>query len=803
MPLAAGIGLALTHSSPPPASGARIVLSNATIAENAAIGEIIGTLAVAGGTGSHAFAITADPDEKFALDGNALELDALLDHATAATHAVTIEADNGIDVPLSRAFTIAVIAVGGLVSISLTPITEGRTFQRTVNSDGSFETSGPVALTGSTDGQATAIEARLLLDADDSVVVDWTVIDPAPAADGFAGTLTVPQGGPYYLEVRDASETTIGDQGSTTFKLGLLAIGLSQSNMAGMFSAFSTPATHPDADPLTGWFNHNDVEWQPAPGADGVRELMNRFVALTGVPIALGNPAVGAAPVANFLTGENGWEGLNEPGEPGYQPGVERLVGWMGGDIEVVLFRGGEAEANGTVASPLEKKNTLKADLVAVRDQIETLVGHPVTVICESLMTTTVVGGTTDDAWAAIDAGIYELCQAEDRFILCASVKDAIRVDDYHPDAASHGEAGKRFGQSLAVYAGHAGAHPAWHIVSAEIIDATSTRVTLAHAMGTDFTPSDGITDFEITGNNGATWLACTGERLDATHIRLVHDTLATANARSIRHQYGMHLTVAPGDETLKNPVLAGMVRDNSPLAVPLYPSAGRSITAPGFADDPTPTWIQQLSGAFGGGGGGIDQHWSGINLSAAENIAALIARIDGGTFSTVTSMTITPDGGTGTPITASLEYVSDTGIIAIFTIPPGTSGLANCDFDLSYDANPFGGTWVNLWSIPADVDLVATVNAAAETADLETAAGGFILAAHTVLPTTESGGGHVATWGGDTPDVASRANYDNGFFALLAAADVAGTATAPDTTITATFGLPGTTYALVAASFR
>ncbi len=49
---------------------------------------------------------TADPDEKFALDGNALELDATLDHATAATHSVTIEADNGIDLPLSRAFTI-------------------------------------------------------------------------------------------------------------------------------------------------------------------------------------------------------------------------------------------------------------------------------------------------------------------------------------------------------------------------------------------------------------------------------------------------------------------------------------------------------------------------------------------------------------------------------------------------------------------------------------------------------------------------------------------------------------------------
>lgn len=817
MPVAAGIGLALSHGGPPRASSARIVLSNATVAENAAIGDLVGMLAVAGGSGSYAFAITADPDEKFALDGNALELDATLDHATAAAHAVTIEADNGIDPPLTRTFTVVVTAVSGLVAITLDQIPEGRTFQRTVNGDGSFETSGPVAISGSTIGQASAIEARLLLEDDDSVVVDWTVIDPAPAADSFAGTLTVPQGGPYYLEVRDVAETAIGDAGTTSFKLGLLAIGLDQSNMVGMFATFDSP---PALDSLGAWFDEYNHVWANTPPGNGVRELMNAFVAGSGVPMALGNPAVGGAPMSYFIAGEDGWEGLGVPADgAAYRIGVRPLIEMMGGDIEIVFLRGGEGEANASGPTPLEKKNAFKADTLTVVGQIEALVGHPVTVIMGSVMTTTVVGGTTDDAWSAMDAAVYELSQNEERFILSSSARDSQRIDEYHADGASHGEVGKRFGQSLLVYNGDETAHPAWHIAAAEIVDVAHTRLTLAHSMGDDFTPVADITDIEVTGDNGANWLASVGEREDATHIVVEHDTLTTSNNRAIRFQHGTLLAYDPGDATLKNPLHDGMVRDNGPLAAPLFPSAGRSIVAPGFAADPTPTWMQMLSGAFGGGGSGADQHWSGVDLALADGrqVVMQFVRFDDGTFATPAVMTLTPAGGSA--IAAALIDVSpgvgsaDERCLAIFAVPPGTPGLENCDIDLHYDANPFTGTWVNVWIIPAEAELVDAVfvadalsPAAAHTAaaDLETGEGGFILASFGAHPETDTlSGTSVATWGGDTAGVANRANYDSYFTTLRSAADVSGTAASPDTTITAGFTMPVTRSWLVAASFR
>jgi hypothetical protein len=89
--------------------GATIVLSGASVAEDAATGTLVGTLSVAGGSGSYTFSITADPDNKFALDGDDLELDATLDYETATFHTVTIEADNGVDDPISRTFSIQVI----------------------------------------------------------------------------------------------------------------------------------------------------------------------------------------------------------------------------------------------------------------------------------------------------------------------------------------------------------------------------------------------------------------------------------------------------------------------------------------------------------------------------------------------------------------------------------------------------------------------------------------------------------------------------------------------------------------------
>ena len=88
-----------------------VVITALSIAEDASIGDAVGTLSVVNGSGVYTFSITADPDSKFAIDGDDLELADTLDYETATSHSVTIEADNGVDDPISRTFTVFVTDV--------------------------------------------------------------------------------------------------------------------------------------------------------------------------------------------------------------------------------------------------------------------------------------------------------------------------------------------------------------------------------------------------------------------------------------------------------------------------------------------------------------------------------------------------------------------------------------------------------------------------------------------------------------------------------------------------------------------
>lgn len=86
-------------------------ISSTSVLEDAAIGDLVGILSVTGGGGPYTFTITSDPDSKFAIDGDRLEVNAPLDYETATSHSVTIEADDGVNPPISRTFTIQVIDI--------------------------------------------------------------------------------------------------------------------------------------------------------------------------------------------------------------------------------------------------------------------------------------------------------------------------------------------------------------------------------------------------------------------------------------------------------------------------------------------------------------------------------------------------------------------------------------------------------------------------------------------------------------------------------------------------------------------
>ncbi len=91
--------------------GARIVLSSSSIAEDASVGDAVGTLSVVGGSGSYTFTEVADPGSAFAIDGDVIEVDAAL---SAGSYSYTVQADNGVDAPIQKVFTITATTVAAV-----------------------------------------------------------------------------------------------------------------------------------------------------------------------------------------------------------------------------------------------------------------------------------------------------------------------------------------------------------------------------------------------------------------------------------------------------------------------------------------------------------------------------------------------------------------------------------------------------------------------------------------------------------------------------------------------------------------
>ena len=93
---------------------ATLLLSSASVAEDASLSTVVGALSVANlpdGVTVSGYSITADPDNKFDISSANLITDATLDYETATSHSVTIRATLSAGDPVDRTFSIAVTNV--------------------------------------------------------------------------------------------------------------------------------------------------------------------------------------------------------------------------------------------------------------------------------------------------------------------------------------------------------------------------------------------------------------------------------------------------------------------------------------------------------------------------------------------------------------------------------------------------------------------------------------------------------------------------------------------------------------------
>jgi hypothetical protein len=490
--------------------------------------------------------------------------------------------------------------------LALTGPADNRLHQRTAG-----EEDGPVPLAGTYTGAAPAsVEARVLLAADDSEVLAWTALTGVSAAGGnWSGTLPgVPQGGPYYVQVRPAANPSAVETGATTWSVGAVVLVAGQSNAGALMNALggSPPARHAD----TWWFNNNGGDvWAAPPESLGARTLLNGLRTLYGCPVAALMGHKPGATIAELLPGH---------ASANYEDSfLAPLTASGAGGFEAVVWVQGESDTD-----PLTARATYNSRATTLFAAYRTAAGRdaadcPVLAVGLGRVTTL----TTEeerDAWDYMGDTLRLLEGSVGECYYAATRMDLTLADYVHLDAAGAGDLAERLVHTFGYLAGDEDGPAVWYVTAAAYVDDTTTRLTVAPTVGTDFGPATGITGFDVSNNGGSSWEGADADRVDATHIDLTYVT-ATA-ATSWRYQHG------------GEPDVSGMVVDDSALLLPLASygaSAVSGVPPPPPPPPPSGPYAHVVTAEIDGGPNGGTS--GTVDTTGASLLVAWVTGYSGG----------------------------------------------------------------------------------------------------------------------------------------------------------------------------
>lgn len=426
--------------------------------------------------------------------------------------------------------------------------------------------------------------------------------------------------------------------------------------------------------------------WDPGtsawitPVGNGIREFLNAMTAATGLPC---RAVYGGQSGVNISA-------LQKGAGTGYYEDLMDRVEASGIDPQFICFHHGEGDAN--TASPVgatyqaamdQIHGDIVADLGLTKPACPMIISSLATVTDSSFTQPDTSWQTIKDAQAGINAGYPNIHYSH-------SNMDATLSDGVHWNAASYGRSGKRYARTVQVLRGGVATLPKWFATAAERVSTTTTRITVVHAMGSDFTPASAITGFELTGNNGANWVSGTGEREDATHILVTHADLGTTE-RKIRYQHG------------KTPTVSAPVVDNSALSN-LLNFTSADLVAPGSAALPSITYASSGAVSFSGN----NQFRNGITVpGGSEPLLALIGHTmaGGSTGATYNGCNVTAQPS-GAVIAATLVAKQDS--VGSSTAPGAAiyqaelpSGTTSIDVMVLFGANSYATGRIHISTIP------------------------------------------------------------------------------------------------------
>ena len=159
------------------------------------------------------------------------------------------------------------------------------------------------------------------------------------------------------------------------------------------------------------------------------------------------------------------------------------------------------------------------------------------------------------------------------------SVYDIPTSDGTHqvsPDG--YAISGARFGKRLAALIAGQPDQRGPYVSAAAPVSLTQTDVTITHRLGSDFTPTTGITGFLVYSSSGASLAVSAADRVSSTVIRLTHAARTSSDPGTVLYMPNG----TPGTATGGNADDTTIVRDNSATAWPME-SSGSPVALAAF----------------------------------------------------------------------------------------------------------------------------------------------------------------------------------------------------------------------------
>lgn len=406
---------------------------------------------------------------------------------------------------------------------------------------------GSLTISGTHTG-ATSVQARVVLHGTSTEVVTWTTIDASPGATTWTGTLTnIPTGGWYNVQVRPGNATGITADGSNRFGVGALVAIAGQSQTTRYF----TTGTDVTPDALLAEYSGSDgTGWAArTTTGNGANAFGNRLITELGgtVPVFLLNYSVGATALNSAGGGSGYW--MNTAGGSPYDLFIDGVIS-AGGKLEAVFWAQGEQDGFSTAVSEAQYQSDLETFIARIRTDL----GQASLPFIITPLGRYTNAGPTNASWQGIKNAQLTVGEQANNG-LAASNDDLALVDGVHYTNAAAITHATRGAIATAFALGESAYERGPRYVSALKTSSTTVVVTIAHDGGSDFTPTSGITGWEVL-DGGTPATISSAVRTTATTITLTVSA-PLAGVVTVRHLYGF------------NPTVSGILIDDSADTLP------------------------------------------------------------------------------------------------------------------------------------------------------------------------------------------------------------------------------------------